>query len=416
MPALNTAVAGLRQHQQKIDAIADNIANTNTVGFKGSRTSFVESFYQTLRSSSSSQPLGIQLGSGGQVSTIATVHSQGSIQRTGGVTDVAVSGEGFYIVRDASLRTFFTRAGDFTLDRSGNLLTTLGMNVRGVVGNSSSPTGDATDPGSSAAASLSNIVIPSTFVSQSAAVAASGTVVVGSDLPDAGDTLTVDGVTFTFRAAAAVSTEITIGATAAATATNIATAVNAHPTTGPLVTAATSTNVVTVTADTAGAAGNTIALTTTASGSEIAVPSSGTLSGGADLGSLQTESVASFTIGLDGKLSLIGSAGTTRIIAFLMIAKFSNPAALNKQGNNLYQFSEAAGAFSGTTSFSETADTRKPGTNGFGQIQSGALELSNVDLADQFAEMIVTQRGFEANARVITTGDELLQTVVNLKR
>jgi len=415
MPALNTAVAGLRLHQQKIDALADNIANVNTVGFKGSRTGFSESFYQTLRTSSSNQPVGIQIGSGGQVATIGTLHSQGSLQRTGGPTDIGISGDGFFVVRNASGATLFTRAGDFTLDRAGNLINSLGMNVRGVVGNASSQTGDAIDPGTAAPSALSNIVIPSSFVSQAAAVAATGTITVGTDLPDAGDTLTVGGVAFTFIAAGVpTTTEILIGADTATTAANITTSLNANATTAALITASISTNVVTVTADTSGSAGNAIAMSTTATTAELSP--SATLSGGIDLGALRTETVTSFTIGLDGKVSLFGTAGTTRVIAFMVIARFSNPPALQKIGNNLYQFAEAAGAFSGSTSFSETQDTRKAGTNGFGQLQSGALELSNVDLANEFAEMIVTQRGFEANARVITTGDELLQTVVNLRR
>ncbi len=426
MPALNTAVAGLRIHQQKIDAIADNIANTNTVGFKQSRANFSESFYQTLRAPSSQQPIGIQIGSGGQTETIGTVMSQGSLQRTGNNTDMAISGEGFFVLNDSSGNIVFTRAGDFTLDSVGNLINALGMNVRGVVGNASSDSGDATDPGTSAPTSIADITIPTTFVSQSPAVAAAASVTVGtSDLPDVADTIVVGGVTFTFianggtpAANTGTSGEIALGLSASTTATAISTAINAHSalTAAAGVGAVTSGNVITLTARTAGTGGNAIVVTTTSSGTELATPSSGTLGGGVALGTLRTESVQSYTLGLDGKISLFGSAGTTRVIGYIMIAKFANPTALQKSGNNLYTFSDSAGAFSGGSSFSETSDTRKAGTNGFGQVQSGALELSNVDLSEQFSDMIVTQRGFEANARVISTSDELLQTVVNLKR
>ncbi len=89
---------------------------------------------------------------------------------------------------------------------------------------------------------------------------------------------------------------------------------------------------------------------------------------------------------------------------------------MNREGNNLYTFNSAAGSFSGGAGFSGTADVRKAGTNGFGTEQSGALQLCNVDLAAEFTDMIVTQRGFDANAKVITTADEMLQTLNGLKR
>lgn len=528
MPALNTAVAGLSALQQKVNALADNIANVNTVGFKSSKINFSDSFYQTLRASSSTQPLGIQVGSGGQVTTIGTDQSQGSIQRTGGTTDLAISGEGFFVVRNSSGQTLFTRSGDFSLDRSGNLISSLGMNIRGVIGNPNSQTGDATDPGTGAPTSLSNVIIPTTFVSQAAAVASAGTITVGTDLPDVGETLvvggviltyiaaggsptssqielgtdaattaakivtalaanstisglvtgtssgnvvtlkaatagtygndialstgsaigtftfsglptnnetfTVNGTTFTFKTTSSASTEITIGSTAAATATNMAAVLNTTANKAlTTVNAIANGSVVYLQAQTGGTAGNSITTTESAtnftvsgatlsggvavsSTAEIAFPSTGLMSGGSAIGSLSTETVSSFVIGLDGKVSLFGSGGTTRIIAYIPVAKFANAAALQKAGNNLYQFSEAAGSYSGSISFSETSDTRKAGTNGFGQIQSGALEVSNVDLSQQFSELIVTQRAFQANSRVITTADELLQDVVNLKR
>ncbi len=426
MPALNTAVAGLRSLQQEIDTIANNIANVDTVAFKASRTTFSDSFYQTLRASSDQEPIGVQIGSGVQTQTINTVQSQGSFQQTGNTTDLAISGGGFFALQDSSGNEVFSRAGNFTLNQTGDLINSLGMHVRGIMGNASSDTGDATDPGTASPASLTDVVIPSSFVSQAAAVAASATVTVGSSvLPNVGDHLVVGSVTFTFianggtpAANTGTSGQIALGTNASTTATAIATAINNHTALEAAsgVSASTSGNVITLTANTTGTGGNLIPVTTTSAATSLAVPAGGTLSGGVALGSLRTESVTSYNIGLDGKISLFGSAGTTRIIAYIPIAKFSNPEAMTQIGNNLYSFSSAAGSFSGSTSFSETADMRKAGTNGFGQVQSGALELSNVDLSQEFSEMIVTQRGFEANAKVITTSDQLLQTVVNLKQ
>ncbi|MBI4023664.1 MAG: flagellar hook-basal body complex protein [Verrucomicrobia bacterium] len=289
--SLFSAISGLQSNQQRMDVIADNISNVNTVSFKGSRMSFTNSFTQTLRQASDRQPVGIQFGLGNQISSVATNFNQGAFQRTGIPTDLALSGDGFFVVQDSSGANFVTRDGAFVVDKSGNLITADGNFVRGVVG---SP---AADPGNNAPGAVTSITIPTQFV---------------------------------------------------------------------------------------GANGN--------------------------------NTVTSFTIDIDGKITLLGSLGDTLVRAYITLAKFSNPQGLDRKGNNLYAFNSAAGSFTGGSTFSETADVRKAGSNGFATMQSGALELSNVDLAEEFTDMIVTQRGFDANARVISTADEMLQTLNTLKR
>ena len=295
--SLFSAVTGLRTNQERMDVIADNIANVNTTAFKSSRESFVNSFSQTLRPPTNTQPAGVQIGLGNQVSHVSTNFNQGAFQRTDVTTDLAISGEGFFMVNSQPAgagTNFFTRDGSFAVDRNGFLITALGHRVRGVVGTPAAPT-NAVDPLAAAPGAIGDIIIPSTF-----------------------------GV-------------------------------------GP-------------------------------------------------------ETTVRYSIDTDGRVSLFGSAGTTWVAGFIVIAKFSTPSALNREGNNLYSFNSAAGDFSGNGTFSETADVRKPGTNGFGTSQSGALELSNVDLSQEFTDMIVTQRGFDSNASVIRTADEMLQTLNSLKR
>jgi len=126
---------------------------------------------------------------------------------------------------------------------------------------------------------------------------------------------------------------------------------------------------------------------------------------GAPAGS--TAAVQSFSIDADGMVNVRLTDGTAFARGQILMQNFSNPAALTKQGANLYSFSTNAGAL-GVPSAA--------GTNGLGTIVSGALEMSNVDLAAQFANLITAQRAFQANARVITTSDEVLQELVNLKR
>ncbi|HWQ90733.1 MAG TPA: flagellar hook-basal body complex protein [Clostridia bacterium] len=120
-----------------------------------------------------------------------------------------------------------------------------------------------------------------------------------------------------------------------------------------------------------------------------------------------TANVKSYTFEPDGKLTLNLADGTTFTRAQVLLQHFRSPQALRKEGNNLFSGLAAAGPLSTPTA---------PKTNGVGFLVGSALEMSNVDLADQFSEMITTQRAFQASARVITTSDELLQELVNLKR
>ena len=116
--------------------------------------------------------------------------------------------------------------------------------------------------------------------------------------------------------------------------------------------------------------------------------------------------LVSFSIGQGGEITGVDENGTQNKIATIAVAKFSNPAGLTKAGNNIFQESVNSG-----TAQSGTADT-----GGRGKLISGRLEMSNVDLSEEFTEMIVAQRGFQANTRIITTSDEILQELVNLKR
>ena len=125
-----------------------------------------------------------------------------------------------------------------------------------------------------------------------------------------------------------------------------------------------------------------------------------------------TATMVSFAIDSEGKINVNLTDGTQFVRAQLLLQNFSNPQGLMKEGNNLYSSIGAAGPLGGATSPTPAA----AGTNGLGKIQAGALELSNVDLATEFTSLITTQRAYQANARVITTSDEMLQELVNLKR
>jgi flagellar hook protein FlgE len=114
----------------------------------------------------------------------------------------------------------------------------------------------------------------------------------------------------------------------------------------------------------------------------------------------------SFSIGTDGTINGTFSNGQVQSLGTIRMATFPNAAGLAKMGNNLYR----------ETSNSGVANMGDPGTGGRGTLAPGSLEASNVDLADEFTKLIVAQRGFQANARVITTSDEVMMEAVNLKR
>lgn len=114
----------------------------------------------------------------------------------------------------------------------------------------------------------------------------------------------------------------------------------------------------------------------------------------------------SFSIGKNGAITYVNAAGVTANGGQIQIAKFNNPEGLEKVGGNVFRESQNSG----------DPVTNNPGTNGLGDINSGFLEMSNVDLTDEFTDMIVAQRGFQSNSKIITTSDEILQEIVNLKR
>ncbi|MBM7571827.1 flagellar basal body rod protein FlgG [Aquibacillus albus] len=129
------------------------------------------------------------------------------------------------------------------------------------------------------------------------------------------------------------------------------------------------------------------------------------------------ENAESFSIQGDGLVSYVDEGGNVQNAGQVLLAKFSNPGGLEKTGSNLYQLTNNAGVFTdGDGNFDEMNDLVVPETEGSASIVSGALEMSNVDLSEEFTEMITAQRGFQANTRIITTSDEILQELVNLKR
>jgi flagellar hook protein FlgE len=390
-----------------LDVIANNIANANTTGFKSSTVVFNDVLSQTLTSGSGpgtstggTNP--IQLGLGSKLGSVTPSFLQGALQLTNRTTDLAIQGEGFFKLASGS-ESVYSRAGAFSLDAGGNLVDSAsGFKVQGANGEITINMGQE-----SAATTTSSAVFKGNLdASQADGVTYPATLDVRDSLGNA-HTL---NVTFTKNFAAATGrwdwavTEADTAITSLTTATGSVTfgatgAISAGTSQAVglvYVASAGVTSPQSITLD-FGTATNTTPMTGFASPSTVALASQN----GKAAGVLQ-----SFTIGVDGVISGLYSNGTTSAIDTIQLATFSNPAGLLRVGSSGYRESSASG----------TATTGAPNAGGRGTVLGGSLEQSNVDLAAEFSALIIAQRGFQANARTISTSDSLLEELVNLRR
>lgn len=402
--ALSTAVTGLRTEQAALDVIGNNVANINTTGFKGSRTAFSDILSQTLTGDQApGTNIGgkdaTQLGLGVTLGAVRTLFTQGAIQTTDHQTDLAIQGSGLFVLKNGS-QQLYSRAGTFTLDANGKLVDAVtGYRVQGAAG-------DITiAPGSTVAASATSSAL---FGGNLDGSAATGTTYVAT-LSENDSLGTAHTLTITFTKAAGAGVWNYAVTTSDANITGLGAGASGSITFGPTgsitagatgalsiayAPAAGVSSPQAVTLD-FGSATNTVPMTGFAGTSTAAMTSQNGFAAGA---------LTSFAIGADGSVVGTYSNGRNQTIAQVQLANFANPEGLVRAGQNLFQVSQNSGP----------AQIGNPGSGGRGTFIAGALESSNVDLAREFTEMITHQRGFEASARVIRAGDEILQTVVNM--
>lgn len=404
--SMSSALSGLRNHQVMLDVVGNDIANVSTVGFKSSSTVFSDVLTQTLAGAGApgattggTNPAQIGLGS----RLVGTVQSftQGAIQRTGRATDLAIEGDGFFVVSNAG-QNFYTRAGSFTLDAAGNLTTPDGMLVQGW---QAGPTGIVDTNGALGAVQIrvGELLPPN----QTANVSLGGNLSADAEIGDV-TTLTVTGfdeqgnaVPLNMSFTKSAANEWTVTIPGVALTDNVLTFDGAGELTAP---ADRTMNIAggvipgmpgAITID-LGAAGEPGRITQYGGSTSAAV----LLQDGSEAGSLQ-----SFNVSQDGMIVGSYSNGRTRPIGQVAMAVFTNPGGLER----------VAGVWRETPN-SGLAQIGTAGGGGRGLLSAGTLEMSNVDLAEEFTRLIVAQRGFQGNARVVTTADEILQEVVNLRR
>ncbi|QDW28892.1 flagellar hook protein FlgE [Arthrobacter sp. KBS0702] len=393
--SLYSGISGLRAHQTMLDVTGNNIANVNTAGFKSSTTQFQDTLSQMTQGASAPQGESggsnpAQIGLGVRVAGVSTNFAQGSSQSTGRATDMMISGDGFFVTSKGG-QQLFTRAGSMTFDANSQLVSPDGGILQGWtadqtgVVNQGGAIGNITlNPNTMIANATSKVTLDGNLPSDAA---------VGS--PDLQRVVKVYDATGAARDVTLTFSKTATGWSAAGSDANGATAsvtLNQNPDgtltpSGPFQLGA-------------GASAITVDLSKV---SGYATMNSLTVAGqnGAAVGKLE-----SFTLGNDGSLIGSFSNGTKQVLAKIALAKFTNPAGLEKAGGSSY----VATANSGNVQLGAAGDP------GIGTLAGGSLEMSNVDLSQEFTNLIVAQRGFQANARIITTSDEVLQELTQLKR
>ncbi len=386
--SLYSGISGLRSHQTMLDVTGNNIANVNTTAFKSSAVRFQDTLSQMTQGAGAATALQggtnpAQIGLGVQVAGISTNFAQGSTQSTGKSTDMMISGDGFFVVNRGG-EVQYTRAGAFDFDSAGRLVTADGAIVQGWaavngVVSTSGGVGPVTLPATSMAAAVetTSALVNGNLPSD----AATGATYV-RDIEVYDETGAERTITLTFEKTAA-GWDVD-GADGAVTASGALAFTNGALTSGGSLTLN-------------GIAIDLSGVTGFAELSTISIASQN----GREAGTLQSYSMSS-----DGTLMGSYSNGTTQPLARIALATFANPGGLEKVGGTAYRASINSGE----------ARYGTPGSDGLGTLVGGALEMSNVDLSQEFTNLIVAQRGFQANARIITTSDEVLQELTNLKR
>ncbi len=427
MRSLFSGVSGLRIHQTKMDVIGNNISNVNTVGYKRATTVFNDVISQTLSgATSASEASGkggtnaMQIGLGSNVSAISNVMTTGLSERTDNPNDVMISGDGFFIVSDAT-GFYFTRAGAFQVDDVGNLTDSNGMSVCGwntdnygnIIQGEVEPlnlyegTKMYLDPEVTTSITFTGNLNADTHPEQKNTI---------SFYDSIGNQYTINcmtvynpdnkGWTATLGTSAMVNNDPNNTVELNFGTGNITFSFDED---GTLLTQDPKTLKIRTTVDFAGDSPFNSVFA-----DELVIDFSNLTQFNAKVSAMANRddgytagTLKGFSIGADGIITGSYTNGLTKSLGQIPIADFRNPAGLEKVGNNLYAETTNSGDFDriGT----------EVGVSG-GKFMGGNLEMSNVDLSYEFTQMITTQRGFQANSRIITTSDEMLQELVNLKR
>ena len=411
--SFSTTLSALSAHTTAVDVVGNNLANLNTPGFKASAVSFYDLVTQSLGAGLGDTQVGFGVGR----PVTLRQFSQGAIQATSGALDAAIQGDGFLVIRDRAGATLYNRGGNLVVDKQGNLLTAKGQRVQGWseqggVLSTSGPTGDITVPVGTLRPPIATTSFNADLNLNAAATAGPPPDQFSTSI-EAFDSLggsTVLTVNFT-KSATANQWDYSISVPDSAVTTPIA------PVTGSL----TFDSNGILTAPAATDPMPTIAITGLRTGASAmnvnwelydrATPRLTQYSApsGVSANTQNGAPAAQLTrvgLGDGGQLLALYSNGQQKVVGQLAMASIRNPESLVAMGDNSFQLSAR----------SSLPAIGTANTGGRGSIMGGAIEASTVDIAREFTNLIVLQRGYQANTRVITTVDEISQETINLKR
>jgi len=406
MGSFSIPLTGLESSSTDLDTIANNLSNMNTTGFKSQNVSFSDLFYQQIGSSGSGNLL--EVGAGTQVAATSTDFTEGSINSTGNATNVALNGNGFFVLQNGG-GTEYTRDGSFTLSPTGFLTTSSGLRVMGYptangVVNTNAPLAPIQIP-------VGEVEQPAATQNMSITANLDSSATVGTTFPaqvtlyDSLGTAHTATVTFTNTGTNTWSYNIALPAGQSTGGANL-TGTLAFDANGNLTTPAANVAGVSFTGLTDGANNLTFNWNLYGSNGQPTITqfaatsaASATSQDGYSSGQYQ-----SFAVDASGLISATFSNGQTSPVGQLALANVTNPEGLDVQGGNVYE----------TTLASGQANVGVAGAGGLGTIEDNALEASNVNISAEFSDLIVAQQAYEASSKAVTTFDTVSQDTINM--
>jgi len=416
MPSFSIPLSGLTASSTALSTIANNLANLNTIGYKDMRVLFSDLFYQTLGSNGAGDP--IQQGAGATVGSMPTMFTQGNVNPTGVATDVAIMNDGFFIVQGNGVQSY-TRAGNFEIDKNNNLVTADGQSVMGypavkgkistgqgltalqlAMGTISPPTAtsytqlstnlDATAPSATAYSAPITIYdslgathnLMFTYTKTGTNAWSYSISIPKADVNGSTDPTVLKSGTLTFDGNGNL---LTVDGNTPANVSGIA-----------ITGFADGASNLTFTWKLFDSNGKAVLTQLAAASSTASTQQDGSSSG----------TLTKYSIGSDGTITGSFSNGNTAVLGQIALATFANNQGLLRDGSNCFSETLSSGQ----------AVIGAPGTGGRGTLSGGALEQSNVDISQEFSNLIVAERAFQANARCVTTFDEITQATIDLKR
>jgi flagellar hook protein FlgE len=409
MPNFSIPLSGLDADNTALATISNNLANLNTTGYKDATVSFQDLFYNLLGTNGSGDQL--QVGSGASVGAINTSFSNGTVQSTGVNTDAAITGNGFFIVQNGS-NTYYTRAGDFTQNANGYLVDANGDQimgypaVNGVVNTSGGltpiqlPMGMTSPPTATTSLSIdanlnSGAAVGDSYNTSVTVYDSLGTAqVLSLDFTNTGSGWTYNATLPSSAIAGGTGTTTTV-ASGTLNFDNNGNLTSSAPIAISVPGLADGASTMAINWNLAGSNGQGLITQVAGTSSTSSTTQNGNTSG----------TLSGFTINADGTITGAFTNGS-QTLGQIALANFANLEGLSQHGDNNYSATLASGS----------AVVGTPGSSSLGSLTGSALENSNVDMSTEFTNLIIAERGFQANAKSVTTFDQIAQDTINLVR